>query len=38
MAEAMAEQVEADAPMINVAEPEAPQEDAPVAVHEAATG
>ena len=38
MAEAMAEQVEADAPMINVAEPDTPQEDAPVAVHEAPQG
>ena len=38
MAEAMAEQVEADAPMINVAEPDAPQEDAPVAVHEEPQG
>ena len=38
MAEAMAEQVEADAPMINVAEPDTPQEDAPVAVHEEPQG
>ena len=38
MAEAMAEQVEADAPMINVAEPDTPQKDAPVAVHEAPQG
>ena len=34
MAEAMAEQIEPEAPMINVTEPEAPQEDAPVQVHE----
>ena len=34
MAEAMAEQVEADAPMINVAEPKAPRQDKPVEVHE----
>ena len=38
MAEAMAEQMGADAPMINVAEPDAPQEDAPVAVHEEPQG
>tara|TARA_R110001592_G_scaffold21470_1_gene86525 strand:+ start:3733 stop:4497 length:765 start_codon:yes stop_codon:yes gene_type:complete len=38
MAEAMAEQIEADAPMINVTEQEAPQEDAPVAVHEQPQG
>ena len=38
MAEAMAEEVAADGPMINVLEPEAPQEDAPVAVHEQLPG
>ena len=38
MAEAMAEQMEADAPMINVSEPDAPQEEAPVAVHEEPQG
>lgn len=34
MAEEMAEEMAADAPMINVSEPEATQEDAPVAVHD----
>ena len=38
MAEAMAEEVAADGPMINVLEPEAPQGDAPVAVHEQPPG
>ena len=38
MAEAMAEQTAADAPMINVAESEAPKKDAPVAVHEQPQG
>jgi hypothetical protein len=32
--EAAAIEADADAPMINVAEPEAPQEDAPIPVHE----
>ena len=32
--EAAAVEADADAPLINVVEPEAPQEDAPIPVHE----